>query len=340
MNRVAVFLPNWLGDVVMSTPAIRALSRRFPDARITAVGTTAACDTVLGLPYIHGAISIPHRAGFWQLFEIARRIRPLAEDLSVVFPHSFRAAWLAFLAHSQRRLGYARNGRAAFLTDAVPPYRENGKIVPVYMAKEYIDLVRVLGCEDDGVGLELHADKESVETVRERTAGRGPLVGIAPGAAFGPSKQWPVERYAAVADRLHDELGARCVLMTGPGEEHVRETLIQKTRSKLLIYDENRPSIRMLKALVSQLDLLICNDSGPRHVAVAFHVPVVCIMGPTSPVYSEGPYEIGKRLRIDVDCGPCQKPVCPTDHRCMTGISVDQVVTTAKTFLENLERKG
>lgn len=340
MKRVAVFLPNWLGDVVMSTPAIRALHRKFPDARITAVGTAAACDTVQGLPYIHNLVPIPHRAGFWQLFRIARRICPDAQDLSVVFPHSFRAAWLAFLTHSKRRLGYDRNGRAALLTDTLSPHRENGKIVPIYMAQEYLALVGVLGCEDDGAGLELYADKESIELVRERTAGTGPLVGIAPGAAFGPSKQWPTERYAAVADCLHDEIGARCVLMTGPGEEQVRQAMIQTARHKLLLYDEGKPSIRLLKALVSQLDLLICNDSGPRHVAVAFRVPVVCIMGPTSPAYSEGPYEIGKRLRIDVDCGPCQKPVCPTDHRCMTGIQVDHVVTTAKELLENPQRKG
>ena len=86
--------------------------------------------------------------------------------------------------------------------------------------------------------------------------------------------------------------------------------------------------------MISQLDLLIANDSGPRHVAVAFHVPTVCIMGPTSPRYTEGPYERGKVLRVDVDCGPCQKPVCETDHRCMTRIAVEHVVAAAEAALQ------
>ena len=89
----------------------------------------------------------------------------------------------------------------------------------------------------------------------------------------------------------------------------------------------------LLKATISQLDLLIGNDSGTRHVAVAFGVPTICIMGPTSPVYSEGPYERGQVLRVDVDCGPCQKPICETDHRCMTQITPDTVVQAAMAFL-------
>jgi heptosyltransferase-2 len=189
-----------------------------------------------------------------------------------------------------------------------------------------------LGCEYDGFGLELKADPMAIARVKEHLVGEGPFVGIAPGAAFGPSKRWPVERFAAVADRL-SETGAQCVLLTGPGEEDTRDAIRKLVKRELLCCDEGRPTIDTLKATVSLMNLLVCNDSGPRHVAIAMGVPAVCVMGPTRPVYTEGPYETGRVLRIDVDCGPCQKPTCATDHRCMTGISPEAVFEAALTYL-------
>jgi heptosyltransferase-2 len=106
----------------------------------------------------------------------------------------------------------------------------------------------------------------------------------------------------------------------------------------LIRADAGQPTIAKLKAVVSMLDLLICNDSGTRHIAVAFKVPTVCIMGPTSPKYSAGPYERGEVLRLDVDCGPCQKPVCATDHRCMTRITTEWVLNTATGLLSGRMR--
>jgi heptosyltransferase-2 len=313
----------------MCTPALRALHRRFPQAAVTVAGSQAACELLRGLPWFAELIPIVPQAGLPALLVAGRRLRKNARDLTVIFPHSFRAALLARLTDSPRRIGYHRGGRAFLLTDRVPPPAENGEIVPVYMVTEYLELVKVLGCEDDGQGLELHADPDAVDAVRGRLAHGGPRVGIAPGAAFGPSKLWPAERFAAVADRLAERAGAQCVLLTGPGEESIAEAVTTAAQRPLLRCDDDRPSIRTLKATVSQLELLICNDTGARHVAVAFHVPTVCLMGPTSPRYTEGPYERGRILQADVDCAPCQKPTCETDHRCMTQITVDRVAETA-----------
>jgi len=329
-----VLAPNWLGDVAMCTPALRALHRRFPRAAITLAGSQAACDLLRGLPWFAELVPLVPHARFLGLLLAARRLRKKARDLTVIFPHSFRAALLARLTESPRRIGYHRGGRAFLLTDRVPPHTENGEIVPVYMVTEYLELVKVLGCDDDGQGLELRADPDAVDAVCGRLAAGRPRVGIAPGAAFGPSKLWPAERFAAVADRLAERVGAQCVLLAGPGEESIAEAVTTAAQRPLRRCDDGRPNIRTLKATVSQLDLLICNDSGARHVAVAFHVPVVCLMGPTSPRYSEGPYERGRILRADVDCAPCQKPTCETDHRCMTQITVDRVVETAIQVLQ------
>jgi heptosyltransferase-2 len=194
--------------------------------------------------------------------------------------------------------------------------------------------VAPLGCVDDARGLELAAAPEDIEAVRAFLGAKRPSVGIAAGAAFGPSKMWPAERYAATADRLTETLGAGCVLITGPGEESVRDRVMSAVKYPMKCLDAQFRGIRYLKAAVSQLDLLIGNDSGVRHVAVAFHVPTVCIIGPTRPAYSCGPYEKGRVVRVDVDCGPCQKPDCETDHCCMTQISVEMIVESAMDILK------
>jgi len=330
---ITVFVPNWLGDVAMSTPALRTLHQRYPDADLTVVGRAGACALLKGLEFIDRFVTIPTRPGLRSMFGLRRELRSSSSDMSVVFPHSFRAALLARLSGHDRVLGYDRGFRRHLITDLVEPNRVEGEIVPVYMVWEYLDLLQPLGCDYDGFGLELHADERSVAEVQEHIIGEGPLVGFAPGAAFGPSKQWPVERFALAADILARELNARCVLLTGPGEESTRDQFLDLCACDPIVCDEGNPTIESLKATVSLLDLLVCNDSGPRHVAIAFNVPVVCVMGSTRPVYSEGPYERGEVLRIDVDCGPCQKPVCSTDHRCMTGVQVDRVVESARKFL-------
>lgn len=387
--RILAIAPNWLGDAVMVTPALRAVHRRFPDARLEVVGPGGAVALLDGLPWIHALHAIPARAGLSTWRNHAAELCNPRPDLALVFPHSFRAALFARWTGARRRVGQARNARAWLLTDAVPPHRDNGRIAPTYMVDEYLTLAKAVAAEPDGNGPELRADATVVQAITNRlnqaapehhphinqpiptghstppghserseeslsantpppaptrqatenttgvsdNSARTPIVGIAPGAAWGPSKRWPAERYAAVADRLHEELCARCVLLTGPGEEDTRAAVQRAARHPLLEIDDGRPSIATLKAAVSLLDVLVCNDSGPRHVAIAFNVPTVCIMGPTRPVYSTGPYERGALLRVDVDCGPCQRPTCRTDHRCMTRITPEAVADAARNCL-------
>ncbi len=313
----------------MCTPALRALHTRFPQARLTVAARKGVSDLLRDLPGVADCVVLPARPGIGAIMRLGRLLRPAARDLCVVFPHSFRSALLARCTGARQRVGYARDGRTWLLTNAPEPHRENGDTVPIYMAYEYLQLLECLGCKDDDQGLELAADTESAEAVGQKLNGAHPVVGIAPGAAFGPSKQWPAERFAAVADALVAQAGAACVLITGPGEEALRHQVKSTTRAPFVKGLGDAGGIERLKATISQLDVLIGNDSGPRHVAIAFGKPVICIMGPTSPRYSESPWERGKVIRIDVDCGPCQKPTCTTDHRCMTGIPPESVVRAA-----------
>lgn len=338
VRRALVLAPNWLGDAAMCTPALRALRRRYPDAEITVAARAGVCALLEGLPYFDRLVPLPARPGIITLFRLARSLRGAARDLAVIFPHSFRAALFAWLAGSRTCAGYARGGRSWLLTLRVPPHREDGRITPIYMAHEYLGLTAALGCEDDGAGLALAVAPADAEAVRQHVGEARPLVGIAPGAAFGPSKRWLPERFAAVADALHERAGAGCVLLTGPGEEDVRDAVRAAARFPLPDAQGDAPGIGRLKAAVAHVDLLVCNDTGPRHLAVAFHKPVVCIMGSTSPRYTDSPWERGEVLRVEVDCGPCQKPVCATDHRCMTGVGVEPVVAAVLRHLESPSR--
>lgn len=332
-ERILALAPNWLGDAAMCTPALRTLRRRFPNARLAVAGRGPVVQLLDGLPFIDETFVVPKQPGLLKMVTLGRQMRAAARDLVVVFPHSLRAAVLAKLTGSRRIVAYARNARSWLLTDKVEPKRVDGRIEPVYMGWEYLDLLEPLGCEYDGFGMELAVDPMAVARVKEFLVGPGPFVGIAPGAAFGPSKRWPVERFAEVADRLTEEAGAQCVLLTGPGEEDTRDAIRRLVRHELITPHEGPPTIDGLKAATSLLKLLVCNDSGPRHVAIALGVPVVCIMGPMNPVVSAGPYETGRVLRVDVDCGPCLQPVCKTDHRCMTGVTTESVVDAALAYL-------
>jgi heptosyltransferase-2 len=330
-ENILVLLPNWLGDVAMCTPALRALRRRFPGAYLTLAGRKAAIELLRGDNRFDRLETLPARNSLPAMIGAGRRLWPHARELAVVFPHSFRAALQARLAGARRVVGYNRGGRRLLLTDAIAPYRENGRIAPIYMAREYLDLVAPLGCVEDDLGLTLPvspAERELLRTHPPFNENR-PVVAIAPGAAFGPSKRWPPERFAAVIDQLHAKTGAGFVIVAGPGEEDVRDAILGTVNAPVHDAYYGHPSIARMKAVLAEADLVISNDTGPRHVAIAFDKPVICIMGSTSPRYTESPWERGEVLRIDVDCGPCQKPHCVTDHRCMTGIAPEQVVAAA-----------
>ncbi len=334
VRHILALAPNWLGDTVMCTPALRALRLNFPAARLTVAANPACCDLLEDLPWIDGLYRLLPKSSLLPLMRQAKQLAPIAGDLTVVFPHSFRSALLARFIGSKQRIGYARDGRAPLLTQAPAPHMEGGHISPLYMTDEYLELVRAVGARDDGAGPELGLREDLAVRAASLLAGEGPLVAFAPGAAFGPSKRWMPEAYAEVADRLAERYGARCLLLTGPEEGDTREAMLCRARVPFVELPPEMESIGAMKALIAHCDLLICNDSGPRHIAVAFKKPVVCIMGPTSPAYTQGPYETGTVLRVDLECSPCQKPVCPLGHhRCMRDITPDQVVDAVASLL-------
>jgi heptosyltransferase-2 len=337
-KRIVVRAPNWVGDVVMATPTFRALRESYPDAHLAIVLRPYVQPILVGAPWFDEVIPHDDR-GLGNFMALARRFRASRFDLAVILPNSFRTALEAFFGRAKRRIGYDRRGRRILLTDPIAPPRDSrGRFVPRNMVDYYLTLCQHLGCQNLSRREELFITPECQQRADGLLAKHevGPetrLVGINPGGAFGSSKLWPAERFTTVADALVERHGFRIILFGSPAERPILEKIAGAMTHRPLLPEPGELDLDVLKPLVRRCALLVTNDTGTRHYAVAFDVPVVCIMGSTSPRYTDVNLEKQIVVRVDVDCGPCQKKVCTTDHRCMTRITPEMVLHAADKLL-------
>lgn len=335
-DRILVRLPTWVGDAVMATPALRALRAAYPRAEIAVEGRPVLEDLLRGHPAVDRFVA-DGRRGASGLVARARELRTGRFDLAVLLPDSPRAALGPFLAGIPRRVGYARDPlRRALLTDVLVPEMRAGRRVPVPNEERYLRLTRHLGCPDRGGQLDLVVDPAARKRVDERLAGQGigpdaPLAVVTPGAAFGPSKLWPPPYFATACDGLVRRLGLVPVIAPAPDEIPIADAIEAGARERVLV--DPPGSLAELVALVSRARIVLTNDTGPRHVAVALSVPAVVLMGPTDPAITAGNPGGQRVLREPVDCSPCQLERCPIDHRCMTRLTPRRALDAAEELL-------
>jgi heptosyltransferase-2 len=343
-ERILVRAPNPLGDAVMATPLLRCLRRNWPRARITVVATPAGAGVYEGLPSVD-RVEVFRRGedrGLVGIWRAARRLKPERFDLAVVCPNSHSSALHAWLAGARRRVGWAYNGRGVLLTDPLGPEMQRwGKRVPVPMVEYYLDLARRLGAEVTDTATELRTTPEGeAEALRELEAGGWkegmPLAGLGVGSSFGPSKRWTAAAFGAVGNAMEDR-GLRIALLYGPGEEGVAAEVAALLRRPPVVGPRQALGLGGLKSVCRRLAVLVSTDTGPRHVAVAFGVPVVVVMGPTDPAYTNSNIERTVVLRESVDCAPwrwpCHEKECPLRdgrrHQCMECIPPERAVHAA-----------
>lgn len=341
--RIAVFCPNLVGDAVMATPTFRALRRGFPDARLIGLIKPQIAATIAGnpwfdeiLPFAPKARSHEHRSA-----AVIRRLRGERIDLAVLLPNSFRSAAMAWLGGARRIVGYARGGRSLLLTDRLVPSRnDRGEFTPVPIVEYYLALARHLGCPVDSLRCELATTPEDEAAADEsfRRLGIGAndsLVCLNQGGAFGPAKSWPDEYFAELARRLAEEDGRTCLVVCGPSElDSARRIAALADHPRVVSLADQPLSIGLTKSCVRRAGLLITTDSGPRHFAAAFGVPVVSLFGPTHIAWTRTHHTQAIHLAKPVPCGPCQKPVClPGHHRCMRDLSPGEVLSAARRLL-------
>jgi heptosyltransferase-2 len=341
MDRIALFLPNWVGDVVMATPAIRAVREHYPAADLVAVCKPYVADVLAGSPWFSETILFDKRGPKPQrLWPVAGRLRRQRIDAALLFPNSFRTAMLARLGGARRIAGFSRYGRGLLLTDRLYPKTDFwGRPVPLPIIDDYNRLALALGTPDPGHGMQLFttpADEAAAAATWSRFAmARYPrVIGLNPGAAFGASKHWPADSFAKLARKLTQQLGCGVIVLCGPSEREAARQIADDSRSPHVHSLSDVPlSLGLTKAVVRRLDLLITTDSGPRHFAAAFDRPVVTLFGPTHIEWTETYFSNAEHVQKKVPCGPCQKRVCPLDHRCMRDLSPDEVFAAAERLL-------
>jgi len=335
-RKIMVRATNWIGDGVMSLAALDALRARFPSAEIVLVCKPWVSELYHHLPSVNRRILYSaekeHRGlhGFWKL---VRKLRAEGFDAAILFQNAFQAAWMAWCAGIPARIGYSRDGRRALLTDAVepPPPAAYG-----HQSNYYLQLLFRAGLvqrPDSSRPPRLIVQDAEMEWARRHLARNGlggprVLVGVNPGASFGPAKRWLTSRYAQVADRLIGALHADVLIFGNAAERPLAEEIARSMKHTPLILAGDT-SLRQLMALLAQCRLVVTNDSGPMHLAAALGRPVVAVFGSTDERATgpSGPHT--RVVRRPVACSPCGLRECPIDFRCMTGVTVDDVYVAA-----------
>ncbi|MGD9849513.1 MAG: lipopolysaccharide heptosyltransferase II [Desulfuromonas sp.] len=329
---------NWIGDAVMTTPALAALRAHFPHSRIVVLANPLVAELFVHHPHVDAVQRYEKQgchggaAGLWRL---GRELRRQGFEAALLLQNAFEAALIARLAGIPWRAGYRTDGRGLLLSHGVARTAADKRR---HHTDYYLELLRRLGLNAPAAPLLLACTSAEQDAARTLLAGQRP-VAINPGAAYGSAKRWLPERFAAVADALADRYGVPIVLTGGPNEQAIGADIAAAMRSPVqnLI---GRTSVRQLMALLQQCRLLVTNDSGPMHVAAAFGVPLVAVFGSTDH-RTTSPLAANVRIvRQAVDCAPCLRRQCPTDHRCMTAISAEMVVAAACELLDGLSGEG
>ena len=342
--KIAVFLPNWLGDLVMATPALRAMRRHFgPDAEIVGIMRPYLRDLLAGTDWLSEQWYFNPRGKDRALGgrSLVRRMRERRFDMAVLLTNSLRTGILAWLGGARERIGYARYGRGPLLTGKLYPRREGRRVLEDPVVDTYLSLASAVGCPDESRQLELattRADQQSAERIWQELDIRndGQVIALNSSGAYGSAKLWPIEHFAQLARQINDRLHHDVLVMCGPKEREIARRVVKLSGSPRVYSMADQPmDLGTAKACIQRTRLMVSSDSGPRHVAVALYKPVVTLFGPILPTLSENPTQRAVNIVLDLDCIGCHKRVCPLKHhRCMRDITVDRVYGEVAKLIE------
>jgi heptosyltransferase-2 len=355
--RILIRGTNWLGDSVMTTPALLRLREKFPAAHITVLTAEKLCDLWKGHPAVNETISFAPGEIF---FSIGKKLRAGNFDLALVLPNSPRSAIEVWLAGIPQRIGYARPWRNFFLTQAVASRAEAVKMhkrsvgeIKKLIAKnpesgirnpeipksahqifEYLNLAAALGANAQPLPPKLFVTTDEIETAKKKfglTKILNPIFGLNPGAEYGPAKRWPVDKFGAAAQAIQQQTNCTWIFFGGKSDTAIVSEIesVIGNRQPATFNLAGKTTLRELMALLKFCRVLLTNDTGPMHVAAALGTPVVVPFGSTSPELT-GPGLPGVAqnhlIKSDAPCSPCFLRECPIDFRCMNGIGVECVV--------------
>lgn len=322
---------NWIGDAVMSTPALGAVREAFPDAHIAVVANPLVAQLFACHPDCNEVIVFDKQgqhAGVPGFLRFVAALRKRKFDCAILFQNAIEAALMAFLAGVPRRAGYTTDGRRMLLTHPVPVgARERA----LHHTDYYLHMLAQCDVVPTVKQQRLALAADEIDWAA-RHMPQGRFAVINPGAAYGSAKRWIPERFAAVADELARRYNLSIVLSGGPGEVEIGQDIAKAMRAPQQNFI-GQTNVRQMMALLAASSLMITNDSGPMHVAAAFGVPMVAIFGPTDHATTSPWGTRAHIVRHPVECSPCLLRQCPIDHRCMQRVTVADVMSAVAEVL-------
>jgi heptosyltransferase II len=335
-SRILVRATNWVGDAVMSLPALRALRQRFPRAHIAILAKPWVADLYRREPICNELISYTAKT-IPEKWAAARALRPHNFDTAILLQNAFEAAAIARLAGIPERIGYARDGRGFLLTHAIP-VPQPGEI-PRHERFYYLELLRRAGIidslpESNSIRLETAPIARAAGLERFRQLGLGNVViGVSPGAAYGTAKRWLPERFAEAANRLANELSASVAIFGSKDERELCASVAASIAAPVKNF-AGETTLAEFIDLAAACRVYLTNDSGAMHIASALGVPTVAVFGATDDQTTGPTGPLAKVVREVVECSPCLKRECPIDHRCMTRVGAARVAEVALDLLK------
>lgn len=328
---------NWVGDAVMSLPALRALHERYPNAEIAILAKPWVADLYRREPVARRVIPYtPKTLG--EKWAAGRALAREGFDCAVLLQNAFEAAAVAFAARIPERIGYARDGRGFLLTRAVPVPRPGE--IPRHERFYYLEMLRRAGIldrlpESEGIRLEGSEEARASGLARFKELGLGDtVVGVSPGAAYGTAKRWMPESFAAAAVKVARELGASVALFGSASERELCASIEQAMENAIgggvrVRNLAGETTLAEFMDLAAACRVFLTNDSGGMHIASALGVPTVAVFGSTDDTTTGPTGPLARVVREPVECSPCLKRECPIDHRCMTRIAPERVASVA-----------
>jgi len=341
IKRVVVRGTNWVGDSLMTIPALRALRRVLPDAHITLVIRPGTKGIFSDVDFID-EILVYDRKNAFSVVPQVREWKRRRFDLAVLFQNAFEAALIPFLAGVPLRLGYATESRQALLTHplGLPDWRSSRHEVFYYLyvitALEQMLFGRSTVCEaepDASIQISEARKAQAAELLRAVGVSEDDsVVVICPGSINSRAKRWPAEAFASLADRLI-ESKRRVLLIGSKDETEVSEDVTRRMQQQPVVLT-GKTTLDQITAVLDRADLIVTNDTGPAHIGAALGRPTIVIFGPTNPLTTRPFAPEAVILRHPPDCAPCMLRDCPIDHRCMTAITVDEVLEQSHALLK------
>lgn len=334
-------MPNWIGDLVMATPILADLKKRYPEAKLTVMARSPLSDLLKADPHVDELFSFSKASGFGRRNErrdIIEKLRQGKYDLGVLLTNSFSSAWWFWQGGVQNRIGFSANMRGMLLTKSVPFPAERKT---QHLVHTYKSLLEPLGIAPSSTPPKLYLLPDELTAARKLLVAYGieedrPLVGINPGAAYGSAKCWLPERFRAAALEILEKTDAAVLFFGDPSGAALVKEICRDLPPRVLNL-AGTTSLRELASLIKLCDVLLTNDSGPMHIAAAVGTEVVALFGSTDAAVT-GPYGEGVVIDKKANCSPCFKRTCPIDFRCMKAIGSDEVVSTVLNALKKRKR--